>query len=56
MNMNKKYLQNYLPKLKLLCIFLLTSLGSFAQVNNSDILDKLWKANWITLPGIEENE
>ncbi len=54
--MNTKYLQNYLTKLKLLSIFLLISLASFAQVNNSDITDKLWKANWITLPGIEANE
>ena len=54
--MNIKYLQNYLSKLKLICIFLLPYLGSFAQVNNSDILDKPWKANWITLPGIEANE
>nr|WP_324292143.1 alpha-L-rhamnosidase N-terminal domain-containing protein [Draconibacterium orientale] len=54
--MYRKYLQNNLPKLKLLCIFLLPYLGSFAQINNSDILNKLWKANWITLPGIEANE
>ncbi len=46
----------YHPKLKLLCIFLLAYMSSFTQVNNTDSTDKLWKANWISLPGIEANE
>ncbi|WP_319590754.1 alpha-L-rhamnosidase C-terminal domain-containing protein [uncultured Draconibacterium sp.] len=31
-------------------------MSSFTQVNNTDSTDKLWKANWISLPGIEANE